>query len=190
MKPFARIRTWLDGLVDRVLAVAGAVLFSQAPEFFQQYLQRLGGHLDEARRTLAQFEHTANEAGITLEKFISQTATNYDAAVARLAQVMTDAVARVQHLETAFTTLRDASAWTRPFAFLRHLDASIARATWTDYKPAVPTTIEGLVYAATGMLLFVAVHHLVFRRLIRPRPVTAALGHSDQGSPEATDGSR
>ena len=28
-------------LIDRVLCVAGAVLFSQLPEFFQQYLQRL-----------------------------------------------------------------------------------------------------------------------------------------------------
>ena len=31
-------------------AILGAALFSQLPEFFQQYLQRLGGHLDEARR--------------------------------------------------------------------------------------------------------------------------------------------
>ncbi len=175
MKPLARLRTWLDGLVDRGLAVAGAVLFSQAPEFFQQYLQRLGGHLDEARRTLAQFEHTAGEAGLTLDKFINQTATNYDAAVARLAQVMTDAVERVQHLNAAFTALRDASAWTRPFTFLRHLDAGIARATWTDYRPAVPTTVEGLMYAVVGMLVFLAVYHLVFRRLIRPRPVAPSI---------------
>lgn len=184
MTPLARLRTWLDGLVDRVLAVAGAVLFSQAPEFFQQYLQRLGGHLDEARRTLAQFEHTASEAGLTLDKFINQTATNYDSAVARLAQVMSDALARVQHLDTAFTALRDASAWTRPFAFLRHLDAGIARATWTDYKPAVPTTFEGLIYAVVGMLVFLAVYHLLFRRLIRPRLTTPDLNRlpkSDSG---------
>ena len=176
MNPLARLLTWLDGLVDRVLAVVGALLFSQAPEFFQQYLQRLGGHLDEARRTLAQFERTAAEAGLTLDRFITQTSTNYDLAVAKLAKVMADAVERVQHLDTAFTSLRDASVWTRPFAFLQHLDVTIARATWTDYKPAVPTTVEGFVYGATGMLLFVAAHHLVLRRFIRPRarPPTAS----------------
>lgn len=175
MKPLARIRTWLDGLVDRVLAVAGAVLFSQAPEFFQQYLQRLGGHLDEARRMLAQFERTAGEAGLSLEQFITQTSTNYDPAVARLAQVMTESIERVQHLGTAFTALRDASTWSRPFVFLSDVDTAIARATWTDYKPAVPTTLEGLVYAAAGMLLFLAVHQLVLRRFIRPKskPTTA-----------------
>jgi hypothetical protein len=152
-----------------VLAVAGAVLFSQAPEFFQQYLQRLGGHLDEARRIVSQFERTAAEAGVTLDQFISRTGTNYDQAVAKLAKVMADAVERVHHLDVAFASLRDANVWTRPFAFLRHLDTAIARATWTDYKPAVPTTIEGLMYAGTGMLFFVAVHHLVLRRFIRPR---------------------
>lgn len=171
MTPLARIRTWLDGIVDRVLAVAGAVLFSQAPEFFQQYLQRLGGHLDEARRMLAQFERTAGEAGLTLEKFINQTSTNYDPAVARLAGVMKDSLERVQHLAEAFAALRDASAWSRPFVFLRDLDAAIARATWTDYKPAVPTTVEGLLYAAAGMLVFLGIYHLGLRRLIRPRPV-------------------
>jgi hypothetical protein len=169
MKPAERIRAWLDGIVDRVLAVTGAVLFSQAPEFFQQYLQRLGGHLDEAKRLLAQFEGTAGEAGLKLEELINRTATNYDPAVSRLSGVMTDAVNRVQELAAAFAALRDATAWTRPFVFLRDVDVSIARATWTDYKPAVPTTLEGLLYAAAGMIVFVGVHHLVLRRLIRPK---------------------
>ena len=35
-------------------AVAGAALLSQGPEFIQQYQQRLGGHLDEARLMLKQ----------------------------------------------------------------------------------------------------------------------------------------
>ena len=30
-----------DSLIDRILCVLGAVLFSQGPEFMQQYLQRL-----------------------------------------------------------------------------------------------------------------------------------------------------
>jgi hypothetical protein len=172
MKPVARLRTWLDGLLDRVLAVVGAVLFSQAPEFFQQYLQRLGGHLDEARRILAQFERTAGEAGLPLDRFIERTSANSDYAVARLAGVMTDAVARVQELAAAFAALRDASPWTKPFVYLRDLDTAIARATWTDYRPAVPTTAEGLMYAAAGMLLFLAGHHLVLRRFIAPHRKT------------------
>jgi hypothetical protein len=162
----ARLRSMLDGFADRVLAVAGAVLFSQAPEFFQQYLQRLGGHLDEARRILAQFEQAAGQAGLTLADYIRRTAANTDTAVARLADTMAAAAERVQSLQAAHDALRDASAWTRPFVFLRHLDWDIARGTLSVFKPAVPVTLEGGLYALAGMLLFVGLYHLLFHRFI------------------------
>lgn len=162
-----------DSLVDRILCVAGAIAFSQGPEFMQQYLQRLGGHLDEARRQLSTFQKTAGEAGLTLDRFISQTATNTDPAVARLGGVMTDAVERVDSLQAAHDALLHASLWERPFVFLRHIDAGIARATGAVYQPAVPTTLEGLVYALTGMLLLLVLYHFGLKRLLglfaRPR---------------------
>lgn len=36
-----------------------AAVFCQAPEYFQQYLQRLGGHVDEARRLERQLPSVA-----------------------------------------------------------------------------------------------------------------------------------
>lgn len=168
----ARLRSMLDGFADRVLAVAGAVLFSQAPEFFQQYLQRLGGHLDEARRILAQFEQAAGQAGLTLADYIRRTAANADTAVARLADTMAAAAERVQSLQAAHDALRDAPAWSRPFVFLRHADWEIVRAAGAVFKPAVPVTLEGGLYALAGMLLFVGLYHLLFHRFIaRPHTV-------------------
>ncbi len=38
---------------------AVAAVFCQGPEFFQQYLQRLGGHLDEAKRLERQLPKVA-----------------------------------------------------------------------------------------------------------------------------------
>jgi hypothetical protein len=168
-----------DGLADRVLCVFGAVLFSQGPEFMQQYLQRLGGHLDEARRQLGIFQQTAAQAGLSLDQFIGQTGANTDPAVARLGGVMSDAVSRVASLQSAHDSLLHAAIWERPFVFVRHLDVAIARATGNVYQPAVPTTVEGLVYAATGMLLVLAIYHLglkrlffLFRRRQVPAPAT------------------
>ena len=149
-----------DSLLDRVLCVAGTVAFSQIPEFMQQYLQRLGGHLDEARRQLAQFRHVAEQSGLTLDRLIAQTAANTDSAVAKLSIVMQDAVTRVDTLESAQNAIRDASVWTRPFVFVRHVDSDIASATWSIFKPAVPTTAEGLVYAVIGMLVLLSVYHV------------------------------
>jgi hypothetical protein len=148
----------LDGLLDRVLCVLGAVAFSQVPEFIQQYLQRLGGHLDEARRQLAQFQESAARSGLTLGQLIEKTSANAEPAVARLGGVMQGTAVRVDELTAADAAIRHASVWTRPLVFLRHLDFGIARATWGIFRPAVPTTPEGLLYAGLGALGLLAVY--------------------------------
>lgn len=168
-----------DSLIDRILCVLGAVLFSQGPEFMQQYLQRLGGHLEEARRQLAVFQQTATQAGLSLEQFIAKTGANPVPAVAKLGGVMSDAVERVASLQSAHDALLHAALWERPFLFVRHLDSEIVRATAAIFKPAVPTTIEGLLYALTGMLVFLVLYHFGVKRLLRlftkpRRPVKAA----------------
>jgi hypothetical protein len=160
MNPGRTLLGAADGLLDRVLCVAGAVLFSQAPEFMQQYLQRLGGHLDEARFQLAQFQRAAAQSGLTLERLISQTTANADPAVARLGGVMSDSVQRVEQLAQAQAAILHASLWTRPFVFLRHVDSGIAHATWSIFQPAVPTTAEGLVYALFGVAVLLGLYHL------------------------------
>jgi hypothetical protein len=148
-----------DGVLDRVLCVLGTIAFSQIPEFMQQYLQRLGGHLDEARRQLSQFHNAAEQSGITLERLIAQTGSNADAAVAKLGGVMSGAVARVDELSAAQSAIQSASLWERPFVFMRNMDPQIARATWQIFKPAIPTTVEGLVYAAAGMFVLLTIYH-------------------------------
>jgi hypothetical protein len=181
MKAAEKLLGASEGLLDRALCVLGAVIFSQAPEFMQQYLQRLGGHLDEARRQLRQFRNAAEQSGLTLDRFIAQTSGNSDVAVAKLGGVMSDAVNRVDTLASAQSALQNASLWTRPFVFLRHVDSSIAHATWAIFKPAVPTTVEGLVYALCGMLVFIGIYHLGikapivrFRSRSRRRPAAVS----------------
>src|SRR5690606_12726079 len=47
----------------------------------------------------------------------------------------------------------------RPFVFIRHLDPEIARATWSIYQPAVPTTLEGLLYALAGVVCALTLYY-------------------------------
>ena len=148
-----------ESLIDRVLCVVGAVAFSQAPEFMQQYLQRLGGHLSEARRQLAQFEAIAHQAGRSVQELAAQYLANTDASIAAMGKLMTEAQQRVEALASAEAALREASWWSRPFVFLRNVDAEIARGTTRVFKPAVPTTLEGLVYALAGIVVILAFYH-------------------------------
>jgi hypothetical protein len=167
LQPFRILGTTLEKFLDRVLCVLGAILFSQLPEFFQQYLQRLGGHLDEARRQLDQFRQTAAQSGLTLDRLIADTSAQSEPAVAQLGHVMANTSARVDTLQASVDALRSASIWSRPFVFVRHLDVPIAHATWTAFRPGVPTTFEGVVYAAVGMAVLLALYYGAVRYPVR-----------------------
>jgi hypothetical protein len=150
LRPLGRMG---ESLLDRVLCVLGAVGLSQAPEFYQQYLQRLGGHLDEARAALARYEVVARESGITLRQLIDTTRAQAAEPVAKLGDVIAAGQERAESLAAAESALRAAGLWERPLVFLRHVDTEIAARTWEVFKPAVPVTVEGAVYAGVGMLL-------------------------------------
>lgn len=156
-RPLGRIG---ESLLDRLLCVTGAVTLAQAPEFFQQYLQRLGGHLDEARLQLARYEQVARETGVTLQGLIDTARAQTAAPVAKLGDVIAETQARVTDLEAAEIALRTATSWERPFVFLRVLDHSIASRTLEVFKPAVPVTLEGFTYAVAGMVLALALYRL------------------------------
>lgn len=158
-RPLPSIYSAGEGLIDRLLCVVGAVLFSQIPEFIQQYLQRLGGHLDEARRQLGHFQEIATKAGLTLDGLMARSQGSPEPTVIQLGRLIRDTASRVDALAAAEAGIRSASLFSRPLVFLRHLDLSIARATWAIFKPAVPTTVEGLVYAGLGVLLMLAFYY-------------------------------
>lgn len=180
MKPFLTVG---ETLVDRVLCVVGAVAFSQAPEFMQQYLQRLGGHLAEARKHLEQFEEIARQAGKTVQELAAQYLSNADPSVSSMGKLINETQQRVDSLATAEIAMRDTSLWSRPFVFLRDIDSEIARGTLGVFKPAVPTTVEGVVYALLGVLVILVVYHGIARPLVGrlwhgPRPAQEAPKHA------------
>ena len=76
---------------------------------------------------------------------------------------MNDATARLQNLESSQAAIAQSSIWERPFVFMSNLDSEIAQSTWSIYKPAVPTTVEGVMYALVGMAVILALYHGLFR---------------------------
>ena len=140
-----RLAAWTKSLVDGMAAAAGAATFSQLPEFVQQYLQRLGGHRDEAIRFVQMLK-----------------AQGMDASNA----VFAAAQARVAALTEASDALTRADALTQPVIFLRYFDTDIAGATLEIFRPAVPLTPAGLVYGGIGLVLGVALINTVLAPLL------------------------
>ncbi len=144
---------FLDGLIDRVCALIGAVMLSQFPQYYGQYMQRLGGHLDEALKAVSRYEKAAAEHGLTLEEYIQHHIESTSEVFVSSGHVIQSLVERYHNLLNSFNALSEANIFNRWFIFLREIDLEIARNTWHNFVPGIPTTAEGFIYALCGLFL-------------------------------------
>jgi hypothetical protein len=140
-------------ILNGLAATLGAAGFAQFPAFFQQYLQRLGGMLDQARLDVARLLKDAQSQGQTLETYLEELRATGSSAAAGTADRELDRVDTVKDLEAAYNTLTLADPLERPTAFMAHFDPRVAEETMKAFQPAVPVTSEAMVYAGVGMLI-------------------------------------
>ena len=179
------IGRFLNTLADRIVSVLGALVFSQAPQFFEQYLRVLEGALAEARRNLAEARTKAAELGLTLEQFIDAHLRNNNPIFRKSGEVYQAAVERMQDYEGAYQSLSQASVWERPFSMLLHFDSDLFSAM--HFTPGLPLTTEGLIYALIGVLFALGVYHGILRlpfhiinRRRAGRPAVSASGKPEE----------
>ncbi|MFO7951187.1 MAG: DUF2937 family protein [Bacillota bacterium] len=164
---------FIDGIADRIFAALGAVALSQFPQFYGQYMQRLGGHLAEARRMLEQYIQAAESHNLTLEEYIREHLESGSDVFKSSGEVMQRLVERHETLEQAYMAMLDANIYNRWFVFLKEVDWSIAAGTWENFVPGLPTTLEGLVYALSGLLIGWGTYS--FLKYVVTIPFTASL---------------
>lgn len=136
----------MDNLGSAVCGGSGGMACSQGPAFTQAYLQRLGGHIDEAQRAVAQIE-----AG-TLMPWLTDTDR---------ARAASEFSARVQELEAAYQAIASAHPVMQPVMMLRYAETDIAARTMEFFTPALPLDLASLVYTAAGVILALVVYELV-----------------------------
>lgn len=139
----------------RALGILGgiglALGLSQFPEYNQQYIQRLGGAVDELAAITAEFDAAATRAGITRTEALGRYAAVGDDFIAERGDDMSDIFARHQRLSAHLDALRGAGPVDRLASFGRYYDPELAERTLGDFRPAVPATGEGLAYAGAGL---------------------------------------
>ena len=140
-------------IADGVFAIAGAAGFSQFPEFFRQYVQRLGGRFDQAAIQEGRIVAAAREHGLATQDYVQRLLGNADAVARSEGHNVIAALGDAERLRTAYQSLVGAGPLERPVVWLRYLDDSVARATLDQFVPALPLSVEGLVYAGAGMLI-------------------------------------
>ncbi|MHA6344114.1 DUF2937 family protein [Roseivivax sp. CAU 1761] len=163
-------------MILRVLAVAaglaGAGTLSQFPEFSQQYVQRLGGAVDELGRVVAGLDADAAAAGLDRGTALAQLATGGEFGAAR-AHSLRALVARHAALSADLQALTGAGPYGRAVQAARLRDPEIAARTLEAFRPALPLGAEGAVFAGAGFALgwgLLAALGAVLRLLLgRPR---------------------
>ncbi|MFX0541372.1 DUF2937 family protein [Roseovarius sp. S4756] len=131
--------------------LAGAAGLSQFPEFSQQYVQRLGGAVDELGRFVAEFDADAAEVGLSRETALSDLAQGGVMGGQR-AETMEGVIQRHQRLAEDLAALRKAGPFTRAHRIGKFADPEIAGAAWQAFQPAVPLTAAGGIFAGAGFL--------------------------------------
>ena len=132
---------------------AGAAASSQFPSFYAQYLQSLGGRLDQARLQAERLEALAAELGLSAEAYIARLRASADKTLSKAGDLAASLLEDRAQLQAAYDALAGAAVWERPFSFAAWGEAAIAEATLSRYQPALPVTPEGFAYAALGLLL-------------------------------------
>ncbi|MBL8835011.1 MAG: DUF2937 family protein [Alphaproteobacteria bacterium] len=130
---------FVGNVVSGAFAAGGAAIGSQFPEFVQQYLQRLGGHRDEAWR----FLENLIRAGMAHDNPVRAAAEQ-----------------RFLELDKSLADITINQGFARLVAFVETVDWDIARAASHVFRPAVPLTPEGFAFAGIGLLSGVLAFHL------------------------------
>ena len=133
-----------------LFGLAGALILSQFPEFFQQYTQRLGGRLDEVAAQVTALEKRAAEAGKDVPAYLRSFLLNRDVDVRREGMHLRSLVERHAELSNAYAALTGSGSLWRAQRFATYVDWEIARATLGVYRPAVPVTAESAIYSGAG----------------------------------------
>jgi len=146
-----------------VLGGAGlAFCLSQFPEYAQQYTQRLGGAVDELAVIVADFDHAAAEGGLSREQALVRYTASNDAFLVGRGESMERTLLRYDELRATLAEVQGAGPLQRLRLLPAFLDTDIGGRTLDNFKPAVPVTPEGFLWAGGGFLLgYVLVSALV-----------------------------
>ena len=144
---------FVDGIAVAVSGAAGGIGLSQFPQYIAQYVQRLGGHVDEVKSHLGQYVEAANRLGFSLEEFVQQHATSPRPAPRETARIITELVERQEYLQSSLETITTSGPATKLFSFLSSYDPEIAERVYESFQPGISTSAEAVGYALVGLVL-------------------------------------
>ncbi len=139
--------------VTAIFALGGMAAFSQAPEFAQQYRQRLGGAIDELRVVVADFDTDAQKSQLSREQALKSMLESPTPFSRDRGASMSRTISRFDALASQQVLMEKAHPVTRPLFVLQNPDRTVIKGAWEIFEPALPFTLPGAVYGGAGAFL-------------------------------------
>lgn len=164
---------FMESLADRAVAACGAIVFMQIPAFIVQYIQRLGGHVDELKLLIGKYKAAAADNGRTLEEYVQLHIQSGVKEFASTGKLMSENIERLNFLSDAHQQISGAAGIKKFFIFIQKSDMDIIKGTYTDFVPGISLSLDSIIYAAAGIALFMTLYFVikkivvfVFRRFV------------------------
>jgi hypothetical protein len=161
-----------------IAALAG-LIGSQAPEFAQQYRQRLGGALEELNRIVSEFDAEVQRQNLSRGEALKRLKDNADSLARERGEDMGKAIERAQRLDGEIQTMNSAGPLMRLYVVAASFDPEIARSALDNYEPAEPLSVGALAAGGFAALWGWAAARLIawpFSRHSRLRAASAQSG--------------
>jgi hypothetical protein len=132
-----------------LLGIAGAVIGSQGPGFTLQYMQNLQGQITSLKTVVEEFDANIAQYGYNRERALAEcrSATGL---LDALCSTYVSSVERYELLTAHMAELEAASETVRPLVLARSQMPEITKSVYEQFKPAVPATADGVIYAGGG----------------------------------------
>ena len=143
----------LSKSVTGISAIVGLAIFSQAPEFAQQYRQRLGGAVAELQTVVEDFDRDAQASSMSRAQALESMQSAAQPFSRDRGKSMARTVDRYEGLSAQRQSMEAADPIVRPIEVLRYPDAQVLDGAWEIFEPALPLNLPGLVYGGAGALV-------------------------------------
>ena len=152
-----------------IFAAAGLAVAGQAPEFAQQYRQRLGGALEELRVVARDFDRDASNSQLTREKALETLQNSQDKLARDRGVSMDRTIKRFEALEGQKAALEQNGPLLRPINVVTYPDTKIIEDAWSEFEPPIPLTPAGIIWGLIGAL-FLGGMGAFGARVVRGKP--------------------
>lgn len=140
-------------LLDKIVSLSSALVFAQFPQFYEQYLNQMRGHLGELNYQASIIEQSAKIAHKTVPELIGKFLSSSDGDFQRQGALMQGILDRLQLFSQAIGSLQTSNALLKPLYFIRYADKEVLQDTFSHFRWGFVFTLESLGYLIFGLLL-------------------------------------